>query len=882
MPVTETAPVPVLPFDGFLTLLRARGFAVGLHEHLALAGLLHRWPGTSSPEFGDAIAALVGRNEDEVASIRRLFDEHYTPPPAVARLPELRSEGRFALRSRAWVLMALLATGVLAVGVLWWLNARPVIVLTNPPPDPVGTNPPVQITDVAPIDLPVPPVPQLPDPPRRLDRGVVTPVGVGLFLLALAGAWALKVRDERRRWLRRAWTTAADVLPGPFHFPFVLRDPVARLPRIDIEDAATILGRALTSEAQARELDVRRSVQLTVRNGMLPSFVFRSRRLMPTILVVQDVAEDMRVWRDKVDLFLRDLQRQGVPLERYYFHADPRRVSDAPRGGMVHDLDRVLRRRPMAPLLIVSNGGGLAPLSAALSRPGRAGRAGGPGGAGRPGIDDEWVRTLRGRDRKTWLTPVSDARLWPTEFDLLPLRVWPMTRRGLAQAARDLAGVDVRPPERVLARILDEGRVTLDGIERMQRLASLVPYPTTELLELLRRRFAPDVPDAVIVHLLQQSGRPAAPVLRMTDEEIREFAAAVRFETPKLEAQVRRVLLDILRESEPQPGSAAHLRWQIAVAAHQLALADLGEGSRADAAAVLESLGRGPLWEEARKVAGLMPSAPALNRTASGAVIPVPVVRAGGAADDGGVPIGDPPTNEPMPWTWPGLRELVPASALTLLLVSLGWLGGAFPVRVVAHVEDAYRLSETPGRPPNAPELVIDVGPAGTRANGPAVLASTAPTRVDLYQDDTLYRSGLDISAGPATVRLAETDLGHHYRARATLSAGNLAVSDPVWVRDQATAVVIDAMPWARVTIAGGPAGRLPAGAGQLFTTPFTIRLTPGTYRLQFENGNLTAPMEQTITVDATSRTYRFTMPGFDPAAVVNQLTPAQAGPTAR
>ncbi len=862
--MTDTPPALVLPFDGFLTLLRARGFAVGLHEHLALATLLQRWQGTNGPQFGDAVAALIGRTEDEVASVRRLFDELYGPAPPAPNLAVPPIDRWAALRSRTWGLAAAAAALALATG-LWW-SLRPAPVIPESPPAAIVTTPSAPATGVEPITPPVPAAPELPEPPRRINRRVAIPVGAGLFLLALAGSWAQKARDERRLWLRRAWTAAADLLPGPFHFPFVLRDPVARLPRIDIEDAATILGRALTNEAQARELDVRRSVQLTVRRGMLPSFVFRSRRMMPTILVVQDVAEEMRVWRGKVELFLTDLRRQGVPLERYYFDADPRRVSDAPHGGTVHDLDRVLRRRPAAPLLIVSAGGGLVSLGAealAAAGPGGSGAAGGPAGAG-SGVA-AWLRTVRGRDRKTWLTPVSDARLWPDEFDQLPMQVWPMTRRGLAQAARDLAGVDVRPPDRLRGRILDEGRVSLDGIERMQRLASLVPYPTTDLLELLRRRFAPDVPDAVIVHLLQQTGRPAAAVLRMSDADIRERSAAVRFETPTLEQQVRAVLLDVLQESEPAPGSAAHLRWEIATAVHRLALADLGAGSRPAALAAVETLGRGPLWEEVRKITRLTPAVPALSRAA--ATTTMPDLRDGSATPAGDVPAGQPPTAGPAPWIWPGIRELVPAAALTLLLVIGGWLGGAFPVRAVQHVSDAYRLSYAPGATPGTPELQLQLAP------NPGM---PVPTRVDLYAGDAVFRSGVDLGAGATSVRLADTDLGRHYRIRSTLPDGNLAVSDAVWVPDLATVVVIDALPWARVSIDGY------AGTGQPFTTPFAIGLKPGSYRLRFENGDVTPAMEQAITVDATSRTYRFTMPGFDPASLATLLAPGVTGPTAR
>ena len=67
----------VLPFDGFLDLLRTKGYGVGLHEHFALANLLEHWDGTDGGEFGDALAALVGRS-DEVVEASGVFSTRST------------------------------------------------------------------------------------------------------------------------------------------------------------------------------------------------------------------------------------------------------------------------------------------------------------------------------------------------------------------------------------------------------------------------------------------------------------------------------------------------------------------------------------------------------------------------------------------------------------------------------------------------------------------------------------------------------------------------------------------------------------------------------------------------------------------------------------
>jgi hypothetical protein len=115
----------------------------------------------------------------------------------------------------------------------------------------------------------------------------------------------------------------------------------------------------------------------------------------------------------------------------------------------------VMARRPDSPLLIIGTGAGL---EAALAD-----------------SDDAWLRSMKERTRKAWITPLVDARAWPESLQRVPVPVWPMTRLGLTGAARALAGFDVSPTVR--ARVLAEGRVTQDDIERVKRLASLVRIP---------------------------------------------------------------------------------------------------------------------------------------------------------------------------------------------------------------------------------------------------------------------------------------------------------------------------------------------------------------------------------------------------------------------
>ena len=83
--------------------------------------------------------------------------------------------------------------------------------------------------------------------------------------------------------------------------------------------------------------------------------------------------------------------------------------------------------------------------------------------------------------------------------------------------------------------------------------------------------------------------------------------------------------------------------------------------------------------------------------------------------------------------------------------------------------------------------------------------------------------------------------------------------------------VGIDAFPWARVAIT--PVGSTPAPKVGTLTTPVSVELVPGEYELTLENGGLTTTLSRRIKVaPGTPATFRFPMPGFAAASVVEQL----------
>lgn len=821
-----------LPFDGFLEILRAKGYGVSLHEYTAVAVLLDRWDRTSVVEMADAIAAVVARNDDEVEGIRRLFLSIYAPPPPPRPLPPVRAPSTW-LREHAWM-MALAAAALLLAAIVVSWPARTASVTVSPV---ASVMPPVTTpANVDAVPLPPPPAPALPPPPLRVDRRVIGASLSGVFLLALAGFWSLKIREARRLWTRTAWASVRASLPGPFHFKESIHDLPAHLPKTDVDDAATLLGRVFSKKGLARELDVVRSLRETLRRGLMPTLITRPRRVAEPIVVFQDVCQEMGVWDGKVNGLLADLKRQGIVLQMFYFDGDLSRVSERPHRPAA-SLESVLRGRPDSPLLFISSGSGLA---AALSMP-----------------DQGFIHLLRTRLRTAWLTPVSDVRLWPRELSSLPMSVWPMTHLGLVHAARQLAGMDADTSALVRERIASEGRVTREDIERLKRLASLVPYPTPRLLESLRHQFAADVPDSAVLHLMNEAEGPAAQIVRLSDADVRRCLVDIRHENPDLEIAAREAILAVLLDSEPAAGSAAHERWSIAVQLQRLQLADLA-GSTEDAARAmraLEDLGQGPMGSEVQESLRLVP-------------VGTPARQGMNALPASGRRLETPPSAErqrqagvgPMRWSWPGLREIVPASIAAVLLLTAALGFNVLPANAVEHLRDAYTLAYAPVPSASTPQLALSLGPDG----------GNLPRQVDLYREDRVFRAGIPIGAtGTTTVPLAADDTGAHFQVRATLPERNLAVSPWVWVTsDKLSFILIDASPWANVTITGGETQTA------VQQTPFTAALLPGTYQVHFDNPTLGASstVDQTLAVPAAGATLHITMPGFNPVDTVDSL----------
>lgn len=606
----------VFPFADLLATLRERGFGVGMHEYNDMARLASRWKGIDRNAFRDAVAALLARNAEEVERIRAAFDEwaDTEPPAPPPPLPPPRK-----LRPVHIAAIALIAGSSVVAGT-WWQSKQKHDAVSQTRT--IG-NPPPPVTPAT--TEPRPPQPTLPPAPRKPAPELPWLLAAIPALAALLFLIMRRARNGRLEWVRRYWDHVLEQMPGPHHYQHRIAERAPPLPCADVEEIATVLGRARQTDGTAGDtLDVEESLRLTLRAGLRPHLVFEPPPRNVPVLVLQDVAWQMRPWQRKVDYFVEELVRQGVVIDRWYFNGDPLAVSRTPHGRLV-PLETLGATRSESPLMILSSGQGIQDDSF-----------------------DVLDRLLRKWSFGTILNPIGNPAYWRREMQRLPIHTWPMTRFGVRAAAVEITRKrDSGETPRAAAR----RDVTRADVEQMKQLIAMVPHPSLDLADELRQRFCPDMPEEVLL-FLGAEGVFYGDIIQFPPEQLRRLLDAASRD-PQREREVRGYLLGVLRESEPPAESVAHLRWQLDEAMQRLRLNPADPA----ATATLRSLAEGPFRDEVRDALALAERADVAKATS-----PVPA----------SLPEHPPETlgKRPPVWAWPTVTGI--AVAIGVLVIS--WL----------------------------------------------------------------------------------------------------------------------------------------------------------------------------------------------------------------
>lgn len=576
--------VPPLLFD-FLAALRGAGFPIGVSEHQKLTRLLARFTDTSRQQLRGAIAALLGRNAEEVVWISRQFDLHFVDEAeelgnhplssvwqsaAVSNPSEVETQaekpGHAPKRyiQRHWLLLLLLLILILSsAGLgLFWHSHHP----KNLAPAPLLTP---AVKDGQPV------VSQRADGHKSSAplwaKALCGATGVGLLVLGIA---LNRLRRRRRRRLVRANRDELDLMPGPHYYPWVLKDLQPELSREDLDEVATILGRLYAAGHSSGSLDVERTLARLLQCS-LPPLVYETIRPRRPLIVLLDTSATMRPFAQRIDALLGGLAARGILVECWRFSGDTRQVTS---GGISQPLAALWRGHHDEAWLVISTGLG------AVTAEGQAA---------------DWVQLLTRVRVVAWLHPVARPALWRAGLDALPLRVWPLSRQGLLGAAYELACDPSRPYHIDQRRLPGPRAVTADEVELLKRLVVRAPQPTHELAELLRQHFAPAVPADVHWHLASASSDASGQRICFPIREMVRLRSLLPSDDVTLDARVRRYILKVIEDSRPENRlSVAALRWRLDRAQHMLALTDAQDFELGIARIELRALAASPLVEE--------------------------------------------------------------------------------------------------------------------------------------------------------------------------------------------------------------------------------------------------------------------------------------------
>lgn len=616
-----------LPFADLLDLLRADGIQVGLGDYQSLGKLLARMQTANGATLGTAIAALLARNEFEAKRIQELVQAYcaadQTAPPArpprqLSAPHKPRAEPRKS-RALLWGLL-LLAVGLLILlrpqrrpdyradmSVSPVADAQPVASkdLWEPQPTDLGvkvtgssdagaTPPMVDAATSAPHqDLatettssaaecaapsPLPPVaPPIPTIPSSLRSGRLAGIlATGLALLILSHWLGRRIaaRPQRAR-------KALAQLRGPALYTLQLRDLPPALTREELDHLATFFARLRVELSASRTIDVRRSLLRRLR-AQMPPLVFAGSQRRYKLILLRDLAVEMRPQARFLDTFVAGMQVRGLSIRCYFYRGSADWIAEEPDGLPIpltdlspHGADSIFLVFGCSTSLLIRHG-----LTSAT-----------------------WLRTLAQFPRRIWLMADLEQRARAAVLRDLAIPVFAQSYLGLRDAVRMLLrGEDRLGANRVYPAPFP---VTLAGAAELQYLIQLAPYATPELAELLRQRYCHHVPERVLGTLMARSLDPTGETLvfaAASDDVIGQKAVPAGDEIRS--ALVRRYLLQVLDDSEPGDcGTLAHLRWRLDRALLTLQIPDPRQVLHRAAQAELVDLLKSPLFEEVRTVA---------------------------------------------------------------------------------------------------------------------------------------------------------------------------------------------------------------------------------------------------------------------------------------
>ncbi len=684
-----------IPFSDFLAILRARGISVGLAQQQEVLRLLLCLGTTCETQvLARSLGALLGRSPGEVALVEEVFYTTFSEAfqfsaygsgvprgvvqgqlqKAVERAhheaPPLQSVLKWRL------VYALLALVLLLPLRYWWQarggvpNAVPGVTSSPTPTDPKAEVPiPVEEEELPPEP------PDLGPEPVKTDWTLRGMWGLLSLLLASVAVYGRRRWQDILRSRRAYWDDVRNNLPGTVYPTLRFPNLASPIERVDLEDMATLLGRG-EEPMPSSELDAAKTVKATIEQAGVPSLRFARRTQVRTVILLRDLASDMRPWALTAQALVEGLWIRGVALVIRYFSGEASLVyRELDLTGPSETLAQLQEQHPSAALLVISTGIGVVDPKV-------------------PGQQAPWVGEIKRFPLRAWMNPVPHRKQWMPLLrrKSFPARVLPMTSKGLIAAAYELAMDPSRRLHVSDGAVEPPRRATEDEVKLMGELCSIMPDPPVELAEYLRQHMCPHVPVDALARLYETTEDIGRATLSFGDDQLAENLHALRARdagqptADKLEERARRKLLEALHASEPEVGSRAHHEWLLYCAQQQIHLH--GPDDQSLALETLRVLLNGPLYQRVAEALTMI-DGPA-DRARPGRVgVALPVIKklreqfpqlqrrsaAGYVAK--AAPRAKTPSGrwvERPSWSWPGWAEAgVGLAVLALVHGALAW-----------------------------------------------------------------------------------------------------------------------------------------------------------------------------------------------------------------
>ncbi len=582
------------PLTPFLASLSSDGIRVMLDDYDRIGVALRAEGPWTMGQVRDVLAALLVQSPDQEDAFLRRFGEFFDlsldtsavdraidveevrrelstllePPRAIMPLADIESSkigppsepvpwwARLKVDAKrttvlAAVLLAIELAALGGVALYWHLTPPRPAEVTIPPDDAATTSEPSapapqqqeETVTVTPDGKPT---------PVALPRTLTDAAGVvgSLIVLALlAGAiyHATRKRDEESeppRWSK----------DGPRLFPTGSiggRVP-PRLDNATLDLVADSLG-YFRSESVSRVLDVRASINATSRSGGMPVTVFRRRKQLRAVVVLEDERAEPLVWNTAPREIADGLARRGVSLLYGRFSGSPERFWTA--DGAVYQLEDLDAERASLLVLVFSDGKGL-----------------------RRYRDRITLERLANWPMVAWME-LREPRFWDRSTALVAgygIPVYPATPEGLARATARFvtesgpraddsrAALRNDPPSAVADSEAHVERLLGDALRWAQACAMIQPV-SPGMADALRRAFLPHLPPERVerLHRLPGTTRTVAG-LRFSTPVLATLRAgfAVYWEDAEQEEVLGFILEQIRAVEPPETDSLAHLAWE--------------------------------------------------------------------------------------------------------------------------------------------------------------------------------------------------------------------------------------------------------------------------------------------------------------------------------